>query len=115
MRPHALHARQHQGQRGRGARACITRAMGGTGASAPQGAWRPNTSSQNCSASTWLLSVKQRSEVNRYGAPDADATKVPAREPRPQRAAEPGSCGRSRAAGASCYVRHLRCMGVPMC
>ena len=58
----------------------MTCVMGGTAALAPQGAWRLKTSSQNCSASTWLLSVKQRSEVSRYGLPDSDATNVPARQ-----------------------------------
>ena len=56
----------------------MTWVMGGAAASAVQGAWRLKTRSQNCSASTCDLSVKQRSDVSRYGLPDADATTVPA-------------------------------------
>ena len=59
-------------------RACMTWVMGGMAAPAVQGAWRLKTRSQNCSASTCDLSVKQRSDVSRYGLPDADATTVPA-------------------------------------
>ena len=59
-------------------RACMTWVMGGAAALAVQGAWRLKTRSQNCSASTCDLSVKQRSDVSRYGLPDADATTVPA-------------------------------------
>ena len=44
---------------------CMTCRMGGVAALAAQAAWRLNTSSQNCSASTCVLSVKQRSDVNR--------------------------------------------------
>ena len=44
---------------------CMTCRMGGAAALAAQAAWRLNTSSQNCSASTCVLSVKQRSEVSR--------------------------------------------------
>lgn len=59
---------------------CMTWRMGGVAALAAQAAWRLNTSSQNCSASTCVLSVKQRSDVNRYGVPEAADTTVPAKE-----------------------------------
>ena len=43
----------------------MTCRMGGVAALAAQAAWRLNTSSQNCSACTCVLSVKQRSDVSR--------------------------------------------------